>query len=419
MATLTLPPHLSFKQRDLLDFDAPLSWFDWSIKDTNVIVDLRDCGSANYQTLALLVLYVWHLRANGCDVRFIDNNDSKSASAMWRMMGARGWSQVLFESGQNFRGHRYKPLIAVRDQGDFGKALSRVEEYTHGFDVEYEKTLRYIVSELLYNTLEHGQCRLSSRGKAIHVPSIIQFTWYKKRDEIALIIADIGVGIKAHLEQAYPTFETAAEAIRYAIKPNVSGTFGRRSEYGNKNNAGVGLFLSTSIAQRLQANMFIVSGNGLLHISPRDITSRSLKCAWPGTFAYFTLGLKRSKLRVSLHSMMAELRESARSEMKSADDTDEMRKFVVGIENFFGRYAENKSEAINYRDRHLIVAIDSGKEILLDFRNVVSSTHSFLSALLATPVQKLGIQAYKRIRVIGASADIRETIDYIMDENTR
>jgi len=71
--------------------------------------------------------------------------------------GARGWSHVLYEPAQNFKGHEFKPLIAIRNQTDFGLALTRAEEYTKGFNVEHEKTLRYVVSELLYNTIEHGR----------------------------------------------------------------------------------------------------------------------------------------------------------------------------------------------------------------------------------------------------------------------
>lgn len=116
---------------------------------------------------------------------------------------------------------------------------------------------------------------------------------------------------------------------------------------------------------------------------------------------------------------MAELRERSRIEV---DDTEAARiehRLNVAIENHFGRYAENKEEAIHFRDTQLLPAVQSGKDILLDFNRVELSTHSFLSALLATPITQLGMRAYKRIRVTNATPEIRETIDYILDENTR
>jgi hypothetical protein len=49
---------------------------------------------------------------------------------------------------------------------------------------------------------------------------------------------------------------------------------------------------------------------------------------------------------------------------------------------------------------------------------VISAPHSFLSALLATPIKILGLPAYKKIKIVNAAPEIRETIDYILDENT-
>ncbi len=52
-----------------------------------------------------------------------------------------------------------------------------------------------------------------------------------------------------------------------------------------------------------------------------------------------------------------------------------MSRFDVGVENYFGRFAENKEEAIRFRDRYLIPAVDEGKNILLNFANVETSSH--------------------------------------------
>ncbi|MNJ67409.1 hypothetical protein D3C77_635800 [compost metagenome] len=86
--------------------------------------------------------------------------------------------------------------------------------------------------------------------------------------------------------------------------------------------------------------------------------------------------------------------------------------------NYFGKNADVKSEGISYRDKYIIPALSDGKSLLLDFVDVDSSTHSFLNALLATPIRRLGLMAYKRIRIVNATKEIRETIDYILDDNT-
>ena len=373
--------------------------------------------SANYQALALVALYVWHLKKEGCQVSFEFDQNLEGATKMWRLMGAIGWSQVLANDSQNFRGNRFKPLIAVRNQADFSKALSKVEEYTKGFNVEYEKTLRYVISELLYNTLEHGGIFYKFKSVERRLPSIMQFTWYQQRNELQFIIADLGIGIKKHLEQAYPVFENADAAIRATIRPNVSGTFGQTDPYVSKNNAGVGLFISSNIVRRLTADMHIISDDGLVHISPRDVTGKTIRRFWPGTIVLINVRLG-DNADFNLHGMMAEFRQEAVRELEKGSEQETSERFYVNVQNYFGPFAEDKEAAIKFRDRRILSAIEKGQSILLDFDRVISAPHSFLSALLATPVRRLGLLAYKKIKIVNATAEIRETIDYILDENT-
>ena len=89
----------------------------------------------------------------------------------------------------------------------------------------------------------------------------------------------------------------------------------------------------------------------------------------------------------------------------------------MSIENYFGKWAEDKDAAISFRDRDLIPAIQEGKRIELDFRGVETVPHSFLNALLATPVQRLGIKAYQWIRIYNATGSIHEIIRTIFEAN--
>lgn len=163
--------------------------------------------------------------------------------------------------------------------------------------------------------------------------------------------------------------------------------------------------------------MHIASGNGLVHISPTDTTITPLRKAWPGTLVLVSLNLNQGE-DLNLHSLMSDIRSSASKELKEADQTEEQETFVISVLNFFGPYAENKHEAISFRDGRLLPAIEQDKAILIDFQGVASAPHSFLSALLATPIKRLGMQAYKKIKVINSEPEIRETIDYILDDNT-
>uniref|UniRef100_A4XX40 DUF4325 domain-containing protein n=1 Tax=Ectopseudomonas mendocina (strain ymp) TaxID=399739 RepID=A4XX40_ECTM1 len=415
--TLKLPTIFAFKDQGIYDFEKSLSFFDWSIKDRPVKIDLTECKSANYQTLSLLVLYAWTLVEQNCTVSFIEAEGDNGASSMWRRMGARGFMPILLQDGHNFNGAPSKPLLKIKSTADFKTAISTAESYTKDFNVEFGKTLRYVLSELLYNTLEHGKNIKSVRGKNIRIPSIAQFTWYQTHNEIHFIIADCGVGIKKHIEQTYPGQESHEEAIRLAIKPQVSGTFALNDPYTQKNNAGIGLFISSNIIRRLNAEMHILSGDGLLHISPRDVTAKTLHQSWPGTIVLVTLRLEKTS-NLNLHEMMREFRDSAFKEQKLADTDEENGKLYLSIYNYFGQYAEDKEAAIKFRDKRITPAIDSGKKIVLDFDNVISAPHSFLSALIASPTKRLGMTTYKIIKITNATAEIRETIDFIFDENT-
>ncbi|MCG7961131.1 MAG: DUF4325 domain-containing protein [Candidatus Thiodiazotropha taylori] len=414
---LKLPNKFAFKEHDAYDFEDLISFFDWSFSNRQVKIDLTECKAPNYQALSLLVLYAWKLKNQGCTVSFIESDEELGASSMWRRMGARGTFPVLFSDSMNFKGNEFKPLFAVRNTDDFKKVIETAEAYVDGFNVEYLSTLRYVLSELLYNTLEHG-CNFG--GDKIHnirIPSIAQFTWYKNSNEIHFIIADTGIGIKKHIEQAYPGQESDEDAIKLAIRPQVSGTFGSTDPYKQKNNAGIGLFISTNIIRRLKADMFILSGNGLVHASPRDITGRTLNSSWPGTVVLVTIQIENDPGFI-LHKIMQEFRAEAVKEQKGADTKEANETYYLSINNYFGSFAEDKEMAIRFRDGKLFTEIDQGKTILVDFENVTSAPHSFLSALLASPIKSLGMLAYKRFKFVNASPEIRETIDFILDDNT-
>lgn len=414
---LELPNRFSFKEHDIVDFNHVLSFFDWGLKDVPVRIDLTKCLAANYQAVSLLVIYAWRLKSQGCKVTIIESDEENGASVLWRMMGARGAFPVLLSGKQQFKGNNLKPLLAVRNSDDFKSVIEAADSYTEGFNVEYSSTLRYVLSELLYNALEHGKSYGTNKIRCLQIPAISQFTWYKKNNEIHFIIADTGVGIKKHIEQAYPGQETDVDAIRLALKSQRSGTFGSSDPYKNKNNAGMGLYISSNIVRRLNADMYVVSGEGVVHVSPRDVTGKMLDFSWPGAFVLVTIKLEENTTFV-LSKIMQEFREEAEKEQKKANQVEVSERYYVSIENYFGRFAEVKEEAISFRDKYIFSALEKGQSILLDFDNVVSSPHSFLSALLASPIKILGMAAYKKVKVVNASPEIRETIDFIMDDNT-
>lgn len=81
-----------------------MGWFVWDIADKEVLIDFRECRGANYQALALLLLYVWDLKTRKYAVTISLEPASRSSrslspSDMWRRLGATSWEGVLFEKG--------------------------------------------------------------------------------------------------------------------------------------------------------------------------------------------------------------------------------------------------------------------------------------------------------------------------------
>lgn len=419
LPSIKLPKRFGFKNNDLMDFDSIIGLFDWDLHDTTVDIDFRRCTSADYQAISLLVIYSWYLKSRNCNVDFNTvKRTNDHASAMWRNLGGYGTFNILNNNTQQFRFNKYKPLYALRnskESTDFKKILQGIEDYTSEFDISYITTLRYILSELMYNTLEHGQHFSKELNK--NIPSLVQMSWYQKKGTIDFIIADLGMGIKEHLEQAYPSLESDEEAIKLAIQPEKSGTFGDNIPYKSGNNAGMGLFLSSNIIRELKGDLYILSGNGLVHISPTDITSKTLTNYWKGTIVFLSIHISKNTT-TDLERILQGLRSQAENERKVRKKELREETYILNMNNFFGDYAEIKEEAINIRDKYLIPQINEGKKIIIDCKNIKSSPHSFLNALLANPIKMLGLNAYKRIKILNATTDIRETLDFIFEDNT-
>lgn len=415
---IEIPTELTFNRGGAKHFDQVLSVLDWSLRDVPVEINFTNCRSANYQAAALLIPYCWKLKQQNCTISFsLDDDGDQNGSRVWRMMGAPGLFAVTTEPKVNFKSNEHKPLFAIRNSEDFKGALASVDSFTSEFGVEYQKTLRYVLSELLYNLMEHGKSDFFWKGHRYPTPGILQFTWYEKVNELHFVVADVGIGVKRHLSQTYSGLTTDEEALRLAIQPEISGTFGSQDPYSNRDNAGMGLFLSSNIIRRLRADMYVISGDGVIHVSPMDTTSKIIDTRWPGTVALVTVRLDRGT-EFALDAMMNEFRAQARAEVKARTSSSQEHRHYLSISNYFGRFADDKQAAISYRDKHLLPAVDEGKALVIDFQDVETSTHSFLNALLASPIRRMGLKAYKRIRIINAPKDIRETIDYVLDDNT-
>lgn len=410
LITIQIPESFNFGDLSSDDFDKFLSFFDWSLKDKKVEFVNTINFTRKSSLLILFILYYEYLIFNNCKIFSWYQNELVEWKPIPRKTNAE-YFEKLFDSKNELLeliGKSILPIV-ISNSEERAKALKFVEKFTNFLDVEveYEKTLRYIINEILYNTLEHGR-------NGHDIPSFLQFSWDEESKELSFIVTDVGIGIKKHLRQTYLNLETDVEAILHAIKPQVSGTFGKSATgYETINNAGVGLYFSSNIVQRLNADMFIISGNGFVHITPTEIISKELKSEWKGTFVYVKVKLGLIK-DLNLQKMISEITKS----IPKVDKTEERDNLYINIRNYFGHYAENKDLAKKIRDEKLLPALAENKTLTIDFDEIVSAPHSLLNAMLATPIERLGLAAYKKIKIINAAPDIRETLDFIFDDNT-
>lgn len=402
-----------------MDFDAVLDYFDFGQNDhgDELIIDLTQSQSANFQALVLLVQYAWFKTSQGCSVLFKFGSAQVGATRMLTQMNALSWLPVLMHDGRDFGSGPGRRTYALRRRADVQNVLNQARASINKFEVGFPDYLSYIISEMLFNSTEHGKRSETIDGSLITIPSIFQFGYYPQFKRLSFFFSDLGIGIKRHLEQSYAPLRNHEAAILYALEPEVTGTSrAQHQPYASVNNAGMGLTISSLMMKRLKGDMYIGSGEGLVHVSPEDVTSRALRSTWPGTFVLVNLDLNAAE-GITLDQLMAEVEAKASAEVQSFEKKEQEATFTVGIFIVFGQYAEDKEFAIRYRDAYLMPAVLSKKKIILDFAEVKTAPHSFLNALIATPAKTLGIAAYQRIKIINAASHIRQIIDTVLEQN--
>ncbi len=176
---------------------------------------------------------------------------------------------LCVESGINITEHeaagRFVPLTQIRNSDELERFLEDMIPLLHlENDPEHAKTIRYIVSELVRNVLEHAR---STHG------AFLAAQFYKKSNTIRIGIADSGVGIRHTILKAHSA-PTDLDAIKLALTPGITGTTSK--EGGTEQNAGAGLFFIKSIATR-NRNFFVVySGNAMYKLLKRKSNETKL-----------------------------------------------------------------------------------------------------------------------------------------------
>jgi len=114
--------------------------------------------------------------------------------------------------------------------------------------------IKYVMSELVRNVLEHSQSDIGA---------IVSAQYFKKTNRISIGVADRGMGIKNAINKSY-AISTDKEGLDLALRPGITGTTTKIG--GTEFNAGAGLFFTKSIAKVSRDFFLIYSGDSFFKL---------------------------------------------------------------------------------------------------------------------------------------------------------
>jgi anti-sigma regulatory factor (Ser/Thr protein kinase) len=156
---------------------------------------------------------------------------------------------------------RFVPLTQIRNANEQTRFVTDMNPLLH-LGPEQAEPIRYIVSELIRNVLEHSGAENGA---------IVAAQYHKKSNIIRIGIADTGVGIKKTINRSHRAWNDM-EALKLALTPGITGT--TRREGGTQDNAGAGLFFIKSIATNNRNFFMLYSGNALYKLLKRPAGSK-------------------------------------------------------------------------------------------------------------------------------------------------
>lgn len=218
---------------------------------------------------------------------------------------------------------RFVPLTVVKTASEQTRFITDMMPLLHLDNApEQAEAIRYVVSELLRNVIEHAQAPDGA---------IVAAQYYPKTKRVSIGIVDTGIGIKRTINKSHVAW-TDAEALRLAMIPGITGTTSR--EGGTVDNAGAGLFFIKSIAVNNHDFFMLYSGEALyklhrrkgdvkyLHTDPFDDPHalRDDMPYWEGTVVGIDISLEQTKsfadlmrvIRTSYTSAIRERRQARR-----------------------------------------------------------------------------------------------------------
>ncbi len=362
--------------RQLLNFFKGWYWDDDPSSPIEFIVEPGLHISPWVATL-IAAYGVWLKEVRGKDVYFEFDPSSPTGHFIQNI----GLTSALGYDHEIPTRRNFVPLTRVSTSKEIKPFIDKVAGLLDLDDSELADALKYSLTELLRNVVQHSHSRIGGFASAVFYPT---------KGIVEITIADIGRGLRYSLHEAYPEINRDEKALRFALLPHVSGTFTAGSYQNMKDNAGLGLFFVKEIASRARGGFFLASGSALVDIWGNKDGTMGKKYisakngGWRGTLAVLQL---RKDAIGEFDSLLQTCRDIAAEARKSdkeflvdfLDETPDLEGLkIISVKDF----DEDVEAAAIIREKTIIPNLNDEELVVLDFSGVRASTQSFVHALM-------------------------------------
>jgi len=236
------------------NIDPFLKGFDPSNKTKLTITANKKWSSIHPVVLSMIAALGLTLKPNNivCDKLESKSKHYLERMGLFKFLGIK--SNIVIK--QHESSGRFIPLTQIKDSKSLTEFIQDINPLLH-LKPDHAEPIRYIMSELIRNVLEHS---LSGFG------AIVCAQYYKKSNVIRIGIADTGVGIWKTINYSYKP-KNDMDAIGLALAPGITGTTQKLG--GTESNAGAGLFFIKSIATVNRDFFMIYSGTAMYKLLKR------------------------------------------------------------------------------------------------------------------------------------------------------
>lgn len=376
-----------------------------------VQINFDTCDFIAPYAVTLLAAYsLWLRNIKQCHLSFRASPDTVAGnylvqSGFLELMGEESYPPAIP------RPDRTVKLTQISSSSEIPRFATSVMEILQIDDEELAGAVKYSLIELLRNVVQHS----ASTGGGVAMAQ-----YYPKTGLVEVCVADMGLGIKTTINEAYPEIDTNLKALKLATLPHVSRTFKPGGYTSMSDNAGLGLFFIKQITSLSGGSFFLGSKDALVDIwgdkegQQKKLYWQAKAGGWPGTFAYLQLR-KNSiaefdalltvcrRLAAEAQKYPAELALDFIEGIPELGELDEL--VIVSVKEF----EEDVEQAAKIRDEELLPSMKEGTMVVLDFAGVKFATQSFVHALMYKVIRD-GQNMGSTLSIANCSKSTREAV---------